>query len=75
MPSDLLDHPSSAALARATARAAQKEAGPKETGELAELSVASAPESALKTGVSLREGEELLRTGGAGAIIRRMRGS
>jgi hypothetical protein len=72
MPSDLLDQHSSTPPARGSGRTGHDVA----TGVADLTAVASArTEGPLKPGVSLREGEQLLRTGGSGAIIRRMRGS
>jgi hypothetical protein len=51
----------------------------KQTSDLMGLSAAAGPSAPIEQpphrSVSLREGEQLLRTGGGGAIIRRVRGS
>jgi hypothetical protein len=67
VPSDLLEPTSSPAFTRT----------PRQGGEM--QGVAGAPpartEKAPPAGVSLRAGEELVRAGGSGAIIRRVRGT
>jgi hypothetical protein len=70
VPSDLLEPPASAPF-RAPRRTSRRQ-----PSDLAGLSAAapSVQEPPPPT-VSLREGEQLLRSGGAGAIIRRVRGS
>lgn len=72
VPSDLLDAPTTSPPVRDPARVSRRS-----QGDLASLSVtsgASVVEPPHRS-VSLREGEQLLRTGGAGAVIRRVRGS
>jgi len=70
VPSDLLEPPAAAPF-RAPRRASRRQ-----PSDLAGLSAAapSVQEPPAPT-VSLREGEQLLRSGGSGAIIRRVRGS
>jgi hypothetical protein len=69
VPSELLETP---AVASAPTRAARKQ-----TADLVGISVPAPPvvEEPPHRSVSLREGEQLLRTSGGGAIIRRVRGS
>ncbi len=78
VPSELLEP---AKVSSPAPREAQR-APRKQTSDLIGISVSSAASAASAPieppphrGVSLREGEQLLRTGGGGAIIRRIRGS
>jgi hypothetical protein len=72
VPNDLLEpsvSPAPAAHLRATTRTSKRKPSPM----LEAAAEAPAPPPPAQT-VSLRAGEELLRTGGSGAIIRRVRG-
>jgi hypothetical protein len=81
VPSELLDPPKTSTAASRDAQRVPR----KQTSDLMGISVSSAASAASAAsapieqpphrGVSLREGEQLLRTGGGGAIIRRVRGS